>query len=61
MELICNCVSDMELMVVSFSLGLDEFNYNIPKLEKSVSGSSPSRDRLLMTVVMLLLGALLIS
>ncbi|KAK3525163.1 hypothetical protein QTP86_019543 [Hemibagrus guttatus] len=49
------------LMVVSFSLGLDEFNNNIPKLEKSVSGSSPSRDRLLMTVVMLLLGALLIS
>lgn len=40
---------------------LDEFNHNIPKLEKSVSGSSPSRDRLLLTIVMLLLGALLIS
>ncbi|TSO05435.1 Ephrin-A3 [Bagarius yarrelli] len=40
---------------------IDEFNDNIPKLEKSVSGSSPSRDRLLMTVVMLLLGAILIS
>ncbi|XP_060760960.1 ephrin-A3 [Neoarius graeffei] len=40
---------------------IDEFNHNVPKLEKSVSGSSPSRDRLLMTVVMLLLGGLLIS
>ncbi|MCJ8749752.1 hypothetical protein PDJAM_G00179950 [Pangasius djambal] len=40
---------------------IDEFNRNIPKLEKSVSGSSPSRDRLLMTIAMLLLGALLIS
>ncbi|KAK1805380.1 hypothetical protein P4O66_019696 [Electrophorus voltai] len=40
---------------------IDEFNPKIPKLEKSVSGSSPSRDRLLITVAMLLLAALLIS
>ncbi|XP_062846150.1 ephrin-A3 [Trichomycterus rosablanca] len=40
---------------------IDEFNPNIPKLEKSVSGSSPSRDRLLITVATLLLAALFIS
>lgn len=55
----------VSLWVVSlcspFLNGLDEFNQNIPKLEKSVSGGSPSRDRLLMTIVMLLLGALLVS
>ncbi|KAK5922271.1 hypothetical protein CgunFtcFv8_019548 [Champsocephalus gunnari] len=39
----------------------DEYNPFIPKLEKSVSGSSPSRDRLLLTVTMLLLAALFIS
>ncbi|XP_066530702.1 ephrin-A3 [Hoplias malabaricus] len=40
---------------------IDEFNPKIPKLEKSVSGSSPSRDRLLITVATLLLAALLVS
>ncbi|XP_029308317.1 ephrin-A3b isoform X2 [Cottoperca gobio] len=40
---------------------IDEFNPFVPKLEKSVSGSSPSRDRLLLTVTMLLLAALFIS
>ncbi|XP_028819726.1 ephrin-A3 isoform X1 [Denticeps clupeoides] len=40
---------------------IDEFNPEIPKLEKSVSGSSPSRDRLLLTVATLLLTALLVS
>uniref|UniRef100_I3JGF8 Ephrin-A3 n=2 Tax=Oreochromis TaxID=8139 RepID=I3JGF8_ORENI len=40
---------------------LAEFNPVIPKLEKSVSGSSPSRDRLLLTVTMLFLAALCIS
>ncbi|CAB1321145.1 unnamed protein product [Coregonus sp. 'balchen'] len=39
----------------------DEFNPEIPKLEKSVSGSSPSRDRLLLTVATLLISALLVS
>lgn len=39
----------------------DELKPFVPKLEKSVSGSSPSRDRLLLTVMMLLLAALLIS
>lgn len=39
----------------------DEINPFVPKLEKSVSGSSPSRDRLLLTVTMLLLAALFIS
>ncbi|TNN78011.1 hypothetical protein EYF80_011765 [Liparis tanakae] len=34
---------------------IDEFNPFVPKLEKSVSGSSPSRDRLLLTVMMLFL------
>ncbi|XP_077447516.1 ephrin-A3-like isoform X1 [Stigmatopora argus] len=33
----------------------DEFNPEVPKLEKSVSGSSPSRDRLLLTVAATLL------
>ncbi len=47
---------------LSFSLFLsDEFNPEIPKLEKSVSGSSPSGDRLLITVATLLLAALLVS
>lgn len=48
----------------SFSLSLlytDELKPFVPKLEKSVSGSSPSRDRLLLTVMILLLAALLIS
>ncbi len=45
---------------LSFSLS-DEFNPEIPKLEKSVSGSSPSGDRLLITVATLLLAALLVS
>ncbi|TDH11819.1 hypothetical protein EPR50_G00064390 [Perca flavescens] len=40
---------------------IDEFNPFVPKLEKSVSGSSPTRDRLLLTVTMLLLAALFIS
>ncbi|GLD63677.1 ephrin-A3b [Lates japonicus] len=40
---------------------IDEFNPFVPKLEKSVSGSSPSRDRLLLTVTMLLLAVLFIS
>uniref|UniRef100_A0A3Q3XFL9 Ephrin RBD domain-containing protein n=1 Tax=Mola mola TaxID=94237 RepID=A0A3Q3XFL9_MOLML len=40
---------------------LNEFNPEVPKLEKSVSGSSPSRDRLLLTVAMLLLSAVLLS
>ncbi|XP_047216478.1 ephrin-A3b isoform X2 [Girardinichthys multiradiatus] len=40
---------------------IDEFNPFVPKLEKSVSGSSPSRDRLLLTVTMLFLAALFIS
>uniref|UniRef100_A0A4W5MTQ2 Ephrin-A3 n=1 Tax=Hucho hucho TaxID=62062 RepID=A0A4W5MTQ2_9TELE len=40
---------------------IDEFNPEIPKLEKSVSGSSPSRDRLLLTVATLLISALLVS
>ncbi|KAL0962551.1 hypothetical protein UPYG_G00341610 [Umbra pygmaea] len=40
---------------------IGEFNPEIPKLEKSVSGSSPSRDRLLLTVATLLISALLVS
>ncbi|XP_020516143.1 ephrin-A3 isoform X3 [Labrus bergylta] len=40
---------------------IDEFNPEVPKLEKSVSGSSPSRDRLLLTVAMLLVSAVLLS
>ncbi|XP_007556160.1 ephrin-A3b [Poecilia latipinna] len=40
---------------------IDEYNPFVPKLEKSVSGSSPSRDRLLLTVTMLFLAALFIS
>ncbi|KAJ4928246.1 hypothetical protein JOQ06_016039 [Pogonophryne albipinna] len=40
---------------------IDEFNPEVPKLEKSVSGSSPSRDRLILTVAMLLLSAVLLS
>ncbi|XP_039461322.1 ephrin-A3 [Oreochromis aureus] len=40
---------------------IDEFNPEVPKLEKSVSGSSPSRDRLLLTVAMLLVSAILLS
>uniref|UniRef100_A0A8C8E2K6 Ephrin-A3a n=1 Tax=Oryzias sinensis TaxID=183150 RepID=A0A8C8E2K6_9TELE len=39
----------------------DEFNPEVPKLEKSVSGSSPSRDRLLLTVAVLLASGLLLS
>uniref|UniRef100_A0A8C7NAY1 Ephrin RBD domain-containing protein n=1 Tax=Oncorhynchus kisutch TaxID=8019 RepID=A0A8C7NAY1_ONCKI len=39
----------------------DDFNPEIPKLEKSVSGSSPSRDRLLITIATLLLAAITIS
>lgn len=53
------------LLFSHFSLSLpfssDEFNPEVPKLEKSVSGSSPSRDRLLLTVAMLLLSAVLLS
>ncbi|XP_052371082.1 ephrin-A3-like [Oncorhynchus keta] len=40
---------------------IDDFNPEIPKLEKSVSGSSPSRDRLLITIATLLLAAITIS
>ncbi|XP_037651315.1 ephrin-A3 [Sebastes umbrosus] len=40
---------------------IDEFNPEVPKLEKSVSGSSPSRDRLLLTVAMLLVSTGLLS
>uniref|UniRef100_A0A3P9MBW5 Ephrin-A3a n=1 Tax=Oryzias latipes TaxID=8090 RepID=A0A3P9MBW5_ORYLA len=40
---------------------IDEFNPEVPKLEKSVSGSSPSRDRLLLTVAVLLASGLLLS
>ncbi|XP_028317767.1 ephrin-A3-like [Gouania willdenowi] len=39
----------------------DEFNPEVPKLEKSVSGSSPSRDRLLLTMAMLLVSIVLLS
>ncbi|KAJ3598265.1 hypothetical protein NHX12_001776, partial [Muraenolepis orangiensis] len=38
-----------------------DYNPFIPKLEKSVSGSSPSRDRLLITVAMLFSVALIAS
>lgn len=44
-----------------FFFSTDEFNPEVPKLEKSVSGSSPSRDRLLLTVAMLLVSAVLLS
>ncbi|CAL8295015.1 unnamed protein product [Merluccius merluccius] len=40
---------------------IDEFNPEVPKLEKSVSGSSPSRDRLLITIAALLASAMLLS
>ncbi|KAJ8290009.1 hypothetical protein GJAV_G00007700 [Gymnothorax javanicus] len=40
---------------------IDEYNPEVPKLEKSVSGSSPSRDRLLLTVAALFLVALSVS
>ncbi|XP_031441733.1 ephrin-A3 isoform X2 [Clupea harengus] len=40
---------------------IDEFNPILPKLERSVSGSSPSRDRLMLTVAALLLAAHLVS
>ncbi|KAI1901509.1 hypothetical protein AGOR_G00035160 [Albula goreensis] len=40
---------------------IDEFNPEIPKLEKSISGSSPSHDRLLLTVAGLFLAALSVS
>ncbi|XP_012994743.1 ephrin-A3b [Esox lucius] len=40
---------------------IDDFNPSVPKLEKSVSGTSPSKDRLLVTIAMLLLAALAIS
>uniref|UniRef100_A0A1A8GNZ6 Ephrin-A3 n=1 Tax=Nothobranchius korthausae TaxID=1143690 RepID=A0A1A8GNZ6_9TELE len=40
---------------------IDEFNPEVPKLEKSVSGSSTSHDRLLLTVAMLLVSAVLLS
>lgn len=39
----------------------DEFNPEVPKLEKSVSGSSPSRERLLLTAAMLIISADLLS
>lgn len=41
--------------------GLDDIHPEIPKLEKSVSGSSPSRDQLLVTVVTLFIATLCIS
>ncbi|TNM93134.1 hypothetical protein fugu_018536, partial [Takifugu bimaculatus] len=37
---------------------IDEFNPEVPKLEKSVSGSSPSHDRVLLSVATLLLDQL---
>ncbi|KAK2920972.1 ephrin-A3 [Channa argus] len=40
---------------------IDELHSEVPKLEKSVSGSSPSRDRLLLTVATLLVAAILLS
>ncbi|XP_012673493.2 ephrin-A3b [Clupea harengus] len=40
---------------------LDEYNPEIPKLEKSVSGSSPSKDQLMFTVATLFLAALSVS
>uniref|UniRef100_A0A671QBX9 Ephrin RBD domain-containing protein n=1 Tax=Sinocyclocheilus anshuiensis TaxID=1608454 RepID=A0A671QBX9_9TELE len=41
---------------------LDDYdNPEVPKLEKSISGSSPSRDRLLLTVASLFLIALSVS
>lgn len=40
---------------------IDDFNSGLPKLERSISGSSPSRDRLLVTVASLLLASLLVS
>ncbi|MED6249172.1 hypothetical protein ATANTOWER_010364 [Ataeniobius toweri] len=43
------------------NLGKYEFNPEVPKLEKSVSGSSPSRDRLLLTVATVLMSAILLS
>ncbi|KAM6975063.1 ephrin-A3 [Tautogolabrus adspersus] len=45
----------------NLKIHIDEFNPEVPKLEKSVSGSSPSRDRLLLTVAMLLVSAVLLS
>ncbi|XP_023661945.1 ephrin-A3b isoform X1 [Paramormyrops kingsleyae] len=40
---------------------IDEFSPEVPKLEKSISGSSPSRDRLLLTVASLFLAILFVS
>lgn len=39
----------------------DEFNPEVPKLEKSVSGSSPSHDRVLLSVAALLVSFVLLS
>lgn len=49
------------LFSLSVTFSPDEFNPEVPKLEKSVSGSSPSHDRLLLTVAMLLVSAVLLS
>lgn len=39
----------------------DVFNPEVPKLEKSVSGSSPSHDRVLLSVATLLVSFVLLS
>lgn len=47
---------------LSVCLSLDDYdNPEVPKLEKSISGSSPSRDRLLLTVASLFFIALSVS
>lgn len=57
-------LSGTHAFLPSFFLSLlptDEFNPEVPKLEKSVSGSSPSHDRLLLSVAMLLVSFVLLS
>lgn len=56
-----HAISLTSLSHCAFPFPPDEFNPEVPKLEKSVSGSSPSRDRLLLTVAMLLVSAVLLS
>lgn len=55
----------LSFLTFSFSLSVtfspDEFNPEVPKLEKSVSGSSPSRDRLLLSMATLFVSAVLLS
>ncbi|KAJ8354813.1 hypothetical protein SKAU_G00223800 [Synaphobranchus kaupii] len=56
-----SCLPAAETLFVSLARSRYEFNPEIPKLEKSISGSSPSRDRLLLTVATLFLAALFVS